>query len=98
MECIFHEKPVLCSPRHFKLNVDESVKEWVVCIGTIVRFDGYAQILSPGYSIEVPEALAMWHGVLLASQAGFSFMVIESHALSVVRLIASKSPPLSDVN
>ncbi|KAL5746292.1 hypothetical protein ACOSP7_027438 [Xanthoceras sorbifolium] len=48
-------------------------------------------------AVEVAEAAAILHGVHLAIQSGYSYIVVESNSLNVISYLRLRSPPISEV-
>ncbi|KAL5847389.1 hypothetical protein ACOSQ3_010913 [Xanthoceras sorbifolium] len=91
--------------RFYKLNVDTSIKSsycWVG-LGAVVRdykglfMAGLSRKLVGSVSIEIAEASAILNGFQLAFDSGFSSLLVESDALSVVNYLLNGNPPNSKV-
>ncbi|KAK1558626.1 hypothetical protein Q3G72_004734 [Acer saccharum] len=89
----------------WKLNVDAATlyKDRSIGLGIIIR-NGLGGVsaaksthLKAMYSPIIAEALAVWHGLLLAGDHGLTPCLIELDSLQVVEMINKGIPPMSDV-
>ena len=79
----------------FKINVDGATSNdgTNTCIGLIFRdCQGFSivassEVLQSSYSVEITEAFALLHGVLLALELKISHNIFESDALSIVQVL-----------
>ncbi|KAL5784703.1 hypothetical protein ACOSQ2_007095 [Xanthoceras sorbifolium] len=89
----------------YKLNVDASLNNAAcfVGLGAVVRdchgifMAGLSRKLSGLVSIEIAEAAAILNGLHLAIEFGFTRLLVESDALTVINCLSLNHPPRSEI-